>query len=346
MKLFAFFTLLLAMLLAGCSQGNAQEAPPAPAAAVQAGMPATTLTQSVDTAAPPSAPVESPAPGAQLTPPGTAPLPTQAGPGASPSKTVSPPPASSPTPLAPGAWKQMPVIPASISPEMVKVFLHGLELGNNPRAFSKVGDCGSTPAWFLGDFDRGPRFYNLGDHADLEAVIQEFQGSYSRTSLAARAGFNTSAVFTPLWADRKSCTSGETPLACEYRIQRPAFSFITLGTNDIWHPDAFEPQMRKIIEFSLENGVIPILSTKADQAGKDDQINEKLAQLAAEYRLPLWNFWLAAQALPDGGLQEDGSHLTWGPNRFNDPQVMQKAWPVRNLTALQVLDAVWRGVRK
>jgi hypothetical protein len=34
--------------------------------------------------------------------------------------------------------------------------------------------------------------------------------------------------------------------------------------------------------------------------------------------------------------------MTWGRNFFDDPVAMSKAWPVRNLTALQVLDAVWR----
>ena len=60
--------------------------------------------------------------------------------------------------------------------------------------------------------------------------------------------------------------------------------------------------------------------------------------------MPLWNFWAAAQPLPAHGLRPDGFHLTWERNYFNDPAVMQQAWPWRNLTALQAIDAVWRGV--
>jgi hypothetical protein len=60
----------------------------------------------------------------------------------------------------------------------------------------------------------------------------------------------------------------------------------------------------------------------------------------------LWNFWLAVQDLPDKGLQEDKVHLTWGRNFFDDPNAMSKAWPVRNLTALQMLDAIWRKVSR
>jgi len=245
--------------------------------------------------------------------------------------------------LAPDGWKQLPVVPI-VSERVKDIYWRGVALGNNPQAFSKIGDCGSTPAWFLGDFDRGPRFYSLGEHIFLEPVIQEFQGSYARTSLAAKSGFNASSILSPFWADAKQCLANETPLACEYRVHRPMFAFIMLGTNDVYHPDEFEPQMRKIIEYSIENGVIPILSTKLDNLEKDESINATIARLAREYDIPLLNYWLAAQPLPNHGLQGDGAHITYGQNRFDDPQVMEKGWPVRNLTALQALDAVWKAV--
>lgn len=240
-------------------------------------------------------------------------------------------------------WKNLPIIP-EVSDKVIEIYQTGLTLGNDPQKFSKVGDCGSTPAWFLGDFDRGPDFYNLGEHTDLEPVINEFHGSFERTSLAARSGFNASSLFSPLWSDRTYCQANESPLACEYRVNKPIIAFIMLGTNDIWKPEEFEPQMRKIIEFSIEHGVIPIISTKADNAEGDHLINMTIANLAWEYDIPLLNYWLAVQPLPDQGLQEDGAHLTWGRNFFNDPQAMSRAWPVRNLTALQALNAVWQKI--
>jgi hypothetical protein len=245
--------------------------------------------------------------------------------------------------LDPQDWKKFPVIPV-IGQAPLQIYQHGLQLGNNPHAFSNVGDCGSTPAWFLGDFDRGTKFYDLGAYQDLQGVIQQFKGAFERTSLAGRAGFNASSVFATIWSDRSQCQANEGPLACEYRVNRPSMAFIMLGSNDVWHPDTFEPQMRKIIEYSIQNGVIPILSTKADNDEGNESINATIAKLAVEYDIPLWNFWRAVQDLPDKGLQDDGVHLTWGPNRFSDPAVMKRAWPVRNLTALQTLDAVWRAV--
>jgi len=241
----------------------------------------------------------------------------------------------------PAAWKELPVIP-QISQRTIEIYIAGLALGNDPRRFSKIGDCGSTPTWFLGDFDRGERYYELGDYTSLETVIQYYAGSFDRLSLSAQSGFNASSVLTPLWADRSQCVSNETPLACEYRLHKPILAFITLGTNDVFHQESFEPQMRKIIEYSIDNGVIPVLSTKADNIEKTHFINITISKLAMEYQVPLWNYWLAVQTLPDKGLQEDGAHITWGSNNYDDPIALQKGWAVRNLTALQVLEAIWQ----
>lgn len=256
----------------------------------------------------------------------------------------TPLPSATPT-LGPDGWQDLPVVPETISERTRAIYQRGLELGNNPQAFSKVGDCGSTPAWFLGDFDRGPEFYSLGDHRELQGVINTFAGSYARTSLAAQSGMNASSAFVALWANREICQPGEAPIACEYRVHQPAFVIIMLGTNDVWHPDRFEPQMRAILDFYIENGVVPILSTKADNLEGDGSLNAIIARLAQEYEIPLWNFWSAVQDLPDQGLQEDGAHLTFGRSFFDDPDWMQRGWTRRNLTALQVLDAVWRGVQ-
>lgn len=243
----------------------------------------------------------------------------------------------------PSSWKNYPIVPVP-SDHIIAIFKHGQELGNREGVYSKIGDCGSTPSWFLGDFDRGEDFYRLGEYAYLQDVIDAFRGSHERTSLAAMSGFNASSVFSPLWSDRTQCEPDESPLECEIRVNKPIIAIITLGTNDVYHPDEFEPQMRKIIEFLIDKGVIPILGTKADNLEQDHSINITIVNLAEEYDIPLWNFWRAVQPLPNHGLQNDGAHLTWGKNYFDDQFSMSKAWTVRNLTALQALDAVWRKI--
>jgi hypothetical protein len=245
--------------------------------------------------------------------------------------------------LAADDWQSLPVIP-QISQRALDIYERGLEMGNNPQAFSKIGDCESTPTWFLGDFDLNAQYYSLGEYEELKIVIENYQGSFGRTSLAAKSGYTATSALTPLWADRTQCEKNETPLACEYRVHRPSIAFIMLGTNDVFHPDTFEEQMRKIIEYTIDQGIIPVLATKADNLEGDGSINGIIARLAWEYDIPLWNFWLAVQPLPDHGLQEDGSHLTWAQNWFDDPKALKRAWPVRNLTALQILDSIWHSV--
>jgi hypothetical protein len=262
--------------------------------------------------------------------------------------TVLPAAPALPTPLprptlAPDAWKDLPVIP-TVSDTARAIYARGQKAGNNPDAFAKVGDCESRTQWFLTDFDRKPPTYILGPYTNLQPVIDHFSGSFARLSVASLPGFTAASVLTPLWADPKQCNRNETPLSCEYRLQRPSFALIMLGTNDVSHLDTFEPNMRTIIEFTIDQGIVPILATKADDLEGNNRINATIAELANQYDIPLWNFWLAVQGLPNGGLQPDNAHLTFGMNHFDNAATMRSAWPVRNLTALQTLDAVWRGV--
>jgi hypothetical protein len=244
--------------------------------------------------------------------------------------------------LAPEAWQEWPVIPA-LSAHARQVLKDGLAAGRNPRAFAKVGDCETLTDWFLVDFDRGARFYDLGPYISLQPVIDYFAGSFERKSAASARGFTAASALSSLWANPDTCQIGETPLSCEYHLQQPILSFIMLGTNDVNHKGTFEANLRKILDQTLAAGILPVLVTKADNLEGDHQLNATIARLAYEYDVPLWNFWLAVQDLPNGGLQEDGAHLTYTPNRFNDPLNLQSAWAVRNITALQVLQVVMQA---
>ena len=239
-------------------------------------------------------------------------------------------------------WQTWPVIP-SVSARVRELYEHGQESGNHPRAFSKIGDGEISAEWFFTDFDLGEQYYDLGPYQDLRTVIAHFGGSFGRIGMAARRGFNTLRILDPAWND-PLCESGESPLTCELRLHRPAFAILSLGTNQVWKPEEFEAGMRQILDVLLSNHVIPILSTKGDNLEGDHRINHIIACLAQEHDIPLWNFWAAIQPLPNHGLQPDLEHLTYGITDFDDAQAMQSAWPVRNLTALQTLDAIWRAV--
>ncbi|MBN2386824.1 MAG: SGNH/GDSL hydrolase family protein [Anaerolineales bacterium] len=260
--------------------------------------------------------------------------------GVPPTLTEGSSPATPTATLALDAWMGMPVVPENVSARVQEIYLRGQGLGNNPAAFSKIGDCDATTTWFLGEFEG--ENYSLGEYQYLQGVIAYFRGSYSRESIAVQRGFTAASVLTPLWADPEQCQTGETPLGCEVRLHRPAYALILLGTNDVNRPEVFERNMRQVLDTLIDEGVVPILATKADNLEGDHSINVTIARLAYEYQLPLWNFWLAVQPLPNHGLQDDGAHLTFAGNHFEDPVRMRAAWPWRNLTALQVLDKIWR----
>ncbi len=259
------------------------------------------------------------------------------------SSTLTEPSATQDNRRLPKDWQKWPVVP-QVSEKMLAVYAQGIKMGNNPAAFIKIGDCESTPTWFLGDFDE-PDYRIAAEYDGLQPLLDQFQGSFGRTSVAAKSSFSAASVLSPFWADPQQCQKGETSLDCELRNMNPSIGLVTLGTNDVWDEVKFEKNLRQIIEQLLAAGVVPVLATKADNLEGDHAINAVIAKLAYDYDLPLWNFWLALQDLPDKGLQEDKAHLTWGPNRFDDPKVMKRAWPIRNLTALQVLQAVWDATR-
>jgi hypothetical protein len=227
---------------------------------------------------------------------------------------------------------------------MRALYERGQVRGNNPRAFSKIGDGEISTDWFFSAFDLGEQYYDLGPFPNLAPVVEYFEGSYGRMGMAARRGFNTERILDSGESDPPICDSGESPLACELRLHRPAFAILSLGTNQVWQPEEFKSGMRRILDILVSGDVVPVLSTKGDNLEGDHRINQIIACLAQEYDVPLWNFWSAIQPLPNHGLQPDLEHLTYGITDFDDERAMQTAWTVRNLTALQALEAVWRGV--
>ena len=248
-------------------------------------------------------------------------------------------------PLEKDAWKQMPAVPAEISDAMRLAYERGLVLGNDPNRFSIIGDCQNVSSYFLSMFEH-PDQYSLGEeYAYLQPTIDFYEGSFSRKSLAVKGGFNVAAILSPLRADPKSCNKNESPLDCELRTWRPSVVFVSMETWWSEKPaEVYDKHMRQVIERILETGAVPIIATKADNLEGDHSINATVAQIAYDYDIPLWNFWAAVQPLPNHGLSADNFHLTFARSFFDDRVRMKSAWPWRNLTALQTLDVVRRGL--
>ena len=255
--------------------------------------------------------------------------------------TVSPASTLTPTALPPDFWKKLPVIPDQVSARVREIYQGGLAMGQNPRIFSRIGDCASAAPAFLVGFDRN---YNLGEYTSLRPAIDYYKGSFERPSLAAKAGLNSAGLLTTLWTGEQ-CLKNESLLDCQYRLDHPSFALISIGTNEAYYvhqdPGSFERNMRIILDDTISKGIVPVLGTKADNVEGDNSINATIVRLALEYELPLWNFWLAVQPLPNQGMVEPEHLNSVSYANFTDftiPNSLQYGMQVRNLTALQMLD--------
>jgi len=233
-------------------------------------------------------------------------------------------------PPLPDEWRDWPVVP-EISDFSKLVYTTGLAVGNDPHAFSVIGDCQSLPNRFLARVDWDSFSLPTG-YEYLQPTVNWFAGEYSRDFVTVRDSATVATMFSPLWADSDRCRSNETPLECEFRLNNPSVVLISLGTN--WQTrsvEEFERYLRDIVEFSLNHNVLPIIATKADATTSDYPLNHAMARVAYDFDIPLWNFWSAVQFMPYQGMD---------PEDVRGIHILSSAYPVKRITALQVLNEV------
>jgi hypothetical protein len=237
------------------------------------------------------------------------------------------------TPFDVDAWKKAPVIP-DVDPSIKAIYQYGQTLGNDPHAFSIFGDCQERPDAFFGVFETDPTAV-ASLSPELQETVANFQGSFNRESPTAQDGTTPGALLWPQWhRGDYGCSFSETPVQCELRIHKPSFVIIQIGTH-------FESRnreyLRTVILQLMDAGVVPILATKADNREKDERINRDMWNLASEYDLPLWNFWVAVSDLPNRGLFTRSDRPLQG-----DVYLTDDASKIHRMTGLEALDAVWR----
>lgn len=264
--------------------------------------------------------------------------------GAPPSAPTAAPPSAPATPYTGHI--------SNVGPHLDAIYQRGQQLGNNPHVFTKVGDCEMEFRWFLQDFDAG--VYDLGSYQYLQEVIGYFSGSFAHLGQVANAGMSSSAIFQAFWSDPAICQPGETPLACEYRTRKPAVALIMLRTIDrnSVAGGQFYSEVSQATQFSIDRGVIPVLQTMPYWGPNNpdtDAINNVIRRVAAEKNVPLWDYYLTSEQLPNRGVTAD-YHIDrpadGNGTTFFTQDKMQIAATRRNLEALEVLHAVLTQVIK
>jgi hypothetical protein len=235
--------------------------------------------------------------------------------------------------LDPENWKAWPIIPSGISDRMRQIYQEGLSNGNNPNAYSILGDCNSEPDVFMGIYDHQNDFVDQLS-TDLLETIQVFKGSFDRYSPTVKKGATEGAMLWAAWNENEEgyCENSETPIDCELRVHKPSITLINLGTH---YELRNEDYLRIIIEKLLDSGSVPIVVTKADNREKDERVNQTLVKLAAEFELPVWNFWKSVQDLPNKGILDEQQLY------LND-----EALEIHQTDGLIVLDFIYRELQK
>lgn len=280
--------------------------------------------------------------------------------------SVTPPTTPKPTLLTPSPERlkinDYPILP-EVNAAMREIYQAGLKRGNNPRVFSKFGDCMTANPYFLGTFSKGK--YNLGKYENLKEVIAYFantparsenwqEDSFTTASLTANNGFNSAGPLNPMWADPKWCGNNENPLQCELRVAKPSIVIMMFGTNDVQftEPGNYEKYLRTIIAELLKNDIVPIISTfptRPEDPAKSLVLNQIVIKIALDNKIPLVNLNRALEPLPNHGVNpKDTLHLTLPDDEvvdnFTEPY-LQYGFPLRNLVTLQALEVVWKAVK-
>jgi len=233
------------------------------------------------------------------------------------------------------------------------IFQRGRASGKNLNDFTKVGDSITASRNYLYPFGAG--VYDLQAYPHLAHVLEFFgtgaDSSFNHDSIAVRNGWSTRDVLSERRALQRGCPAGTTPLTCEYDNSQPAFALIMLGTNDAtaMNADEYEANLSVIIQTTLDYDIVPVLFTVPPLLRPEYDVtpfNHAVIRLSQRYDVPMVNYWLAVQSLPNYGISSDLVHPSAPPSNAGatlfTPEYLQYGYTVRNLITLQGLDQLLR----
>lgn len=226
--------------------------------------------------------------------------------------TPHPPPASAPTAVAvsvpalatsAGSPLAVPAGALRLTGRERSLYAAASARGRDAAIFTVAGDSNSEWSGYLGQIATG--VYDLRARPAYAAAAGRFGPSFPRRSVAVAGGLRAADMFVPDWPDKPSaCGPSEGRFTCELRLSRASIVFIQLGTGDRFAWTEYEGHLRRMLDVTLQSGALPVLVTKADdleswQGGAPiDHMNTVVRRLAAEYQVPMIDFFLATRGLP------------------------------------------------
>jgi hypothetical protein len=251
------------------------------------------------------------------------------------------------------AFENLPVMPFSdpaVLDHARALFARGQQLGRRVDVFLKAGDSNTYPAgllpdsylWPLGAPDYNATATDLATaYPGLIDTLAAYRvggdiNSFARLSTAAYPGWTSAQILARLPGEIAATGAG--------------IALVMVGTNDVLlgvNLTSFRNTLTRIVSTLTARGVLPVLSTIPDVLylsgefrDEVNAVNQLIADVAGEYRVPLWNLWRVTTGLMNQGLDSGGVHLNVSPSGGGSfhPADMLYAQNVRNLKALKILD--------
>ena len=234
------------------------------------------------------------------------------------------------------------------------IWLNGKAKGNRRDVFAKIGDSLTDEPWFLNSIGDGKTVW--GNYGNLQPVATFFMSETARTansfsdkSVATHGGWDSFSPLDPANSTPWDFCGSNTPIDCELQVVKPSVALIMFGTNeasDHLGSGSYEANLRKMVQTSIDHGVIPVLYTIPWNKFRDPQpFNVVITRVARQYDIPLVDYWSVIDPLPNHGISSDGVHPTVPPDQntanFTGDN-LNYGYTQRNIVTLQVLDVIWR----
>lgn len=266
---------------------------------------------------------------------------------------VAEPPTETPAPVF--DITQIPELPdiSALMSTLQPIFSAGSQAGNRANVVAFAGDDlvnnGSEQPNPLSPIAEGT--YTLDDNTqNLENVITYFttepahigvdgsSTSFGVNSAAVGDGWNPATLLDPSATDAPFCQQGESPLACELRVAKPAWmivSFIPANATTL-DPTQFRNNLQTVVDTIIQNGTIPVLVTLPNDGSVDPgalaQYNQAIVEIADERGIPVYNWYVTVSNIDPYAI--GGS----GPTDFTAGALNSGGINRRNVAILRVLN--------